>query len=117
MTCCVTDYDKKIRIERASASAAADAHGHVDITADATWETYCESYASVMSKGGREFWKVATVSADVSHVWNCPYSSQLASADPAMRLVHEGVTYEILSVIDIDLAHDTIEIQTRRAVV
>jgi len=33
-----------------------------------------------------------------------------------MRLICEGVTYEILSVIDIDLAHREIEIQTARAV-
>jgi hypothetical protein len=33
-----------------------------------------------------------------------------------MRLIYDGDTYEILSVIDIDLAHMEIEIQTKRAV-
>jgi hypothetical protein len=33
-----------------------------------------------------------------------------------MRLVNESVTYEIVSVIDVDLAHEEIEIQTKRAV-
>jgi SPP1 family predicted phage head-tail adaptor len=70
----------------------------------------------VKSKGGREFWKVDQVNADVSHVWLCPYSKTLAAATPAMRLENEGVTYEILSVIDIDLAHKEVEIQTKRAV-
>jgi SPP1 family predicted phage head-tail adaptor len=69
-----------------------------------------------MSKGGREFWKVNQVNADVSHVWKAQYSSELANATPAMRLMSEGVTYEILSVIDIDLNHREIEIQTKRAV-
>jgi SPP1 family predicted phage head-tail adaptor len=75
-----------------------------------------KSFAKVRSKGGREFWKVQQVNADVSHVWNCQYSKALAESTPAMRLIHDGVTYEILSVIDIDLAHQEVEIQTKRAV-
>ena len=56
------------------------------------------------------------VTAEVSHVWRCPWSTRLAAATPDMRLKHEDVVYNILSVIDIDLAHEEIEIQTARAV-
>ena len=112
---CSDAYSKRITVERLSGTA--DAYGHVDNTADANWMEYCQSFAMVVSKGGREFWKVQQVSADVSHVWKCPWSKTLGNATPDMRLIHEGIVYEILSVIDIDLAHDQIEIQTRRPVV
>lgn len=94
----------------------ADAHGHVDNTAAANWTEYATSYADVQSKGGAEFWKVDKVDATVSHVWWCPYSATLAASTPDMQLKHEGVVYEIVSTIDINLANEEIEIQTRRAV-
>jgi len=107
---CVASYNKKLVIQ--SQSSTADAHGHpVD-----TWTQYTTSFASVLSKGGREFWKIDQVNADVSHVWTCPYSAALAAATPDMQLVSEGVTYEIESVIDIDLEHKRVQIQTKRAV-
>lgn len=112
---CIQKYNKKIRIESLT-GATADAFGHVDNTAAANWTQYDHAYAAVMSKGGREFWKVDRVESDVSHVWVCPYSRTLVAATTDMRLISEGLTYEILSVIDIDLAHEEIEIQTRRAV-
>ena len=112
---CVSEYVGLARIDSMT-GATADGFGHVDPTAAANWTPYATSYVVVKSKGGREFWKVDQVNADVSHVWYCPYSTTLAAATPDMRLVYEGVTYEILSVIDIDLAHMEIEIQTKRAV-
>jgi len=114
MVVCINRLQHKITIQKLL-QPTADGHGHVDPATDANWGTYCTSWAAVVSKGGREFWKVQQTAADVSHVWNCPYASALAAATPDMRLIHEGLTYQILSVIDIDLAHDEIEIQTRRA--
>ena len=111
---CIASYDKKVVIK--SLSGTADAHGFIDNTDASNWSEYTTTYASVISKGGREFWKVDQVNADVSHVWPCPYTKKLAAATPAMQLHYESVTYEIQSVIDIDLAHKEIEIQTRRAV-
>lgn len=111
---CVTDYNRKCTIEQLTGTA--DAHGFIDNTDDDNWTQYCQTFAAVQSKGGREFWKVDQVNADVSHVWRCPWSKTLAAATPDMRLVNESVTYEILSVIDVDLAHEEVEIQTRRAV-
>lgn len=111
---CIGEYNHKITIQQLTGTA--DAHGHIDNTAAANWSQYTTSFAAVKSKGGREFWKVDQVSADVSHVWLCPYSAALAAATPDMQLVNESVTYEILSVIDIDLAHEEVEIQTKRAV-
>ena len=111
---CVTDYDKLITIEESATTV--DAHGHVDITADTNWSEYVKTWASVKSRGGREFWKVDQVQADVDHVWLCPYSAKLSTAKPQMRIKYEIVIYEIISVIDIDMEHQEIEIQTRRSV-
>lgn len=115
MAVCISKLNKKITIQR-MVGATADAHGHVPETTGSNWATYCNSYASVTSRGGREFWKVQQTNADVSHVWMCPYSKALAEATPDMRLVCEDVTYNIISVIDIDLKHEDVEIQTKRAV-
>ena len=111
---CIGEYIQSITIEQLSGTA--DAHGFVDNTDDTNWTEYVSSFALVQTKGGREFWKVDRVDADVSHVWLCPWSTTLAAALPSMRLIHEETTYEIVSVIDVDLAHEQIEIQTKRAV-
>lgn len=112
---CIGEMNKAITIQHITGTAT-DAHGRIDITTASNWSQYVKTFAKVKSKGGREFWKVQQVNADVSHVWNCQYSKMMADATPDMRLLCEGVTYEILSVIDIDLAHREIEIQTKRAV-
>lgn len=111
---CLTHFDKKIRIERLSGTA--DAHGHVDNTTESNWTQHATGWAKVISKGGREFWKVQQVNADVSHVWTVQYSKAVAAATPAMRLIHDGLTYEIMSVVNVDLNNNYVEIQTRRAV-
>ena len=114
MSKCVANYTEKITIQQVSGTA--DDHGHIDKTQDSNWSTYDTAFASVQSKGGREFWKVDQVQADVSHVWTAQWTQTLADATPAMRLIHENKTYEILSVLDIDLAHEEVQIQTKRAV-
>lgn len=113
---CLSDYDKPFRIKQLDPKATTDAHGHIDHNVDANWVSYTTGYADVVSKGGREFWKVHAVEADISHVWYAPYSKSLVAANPEMRLYFEDETYEIVSVSDIDLDHQEVEIQTRRKV-
>lgn len=112
MTC--ERYDQHVTIE--SMTGTADAMGHIDNTDDANWSTYCTAYASVRSKGGREFWKVSQVAADVSHVWRCPWGYKLDTVTPDMRLKHRGIVYEVLSVENIDFANEYVEIRTKKAV-
>lgn len=112
---CDHEYDKKVQIEHLTGQTL-DAHGQVEQTTKSNWSPYCSAWCSCSSKGGREFWKVQQVNADVSHVWKADWNKTLAAATPHMRLIHEGLIYEILSVVDIDLAHEKIEIQTKRAV-
>lgn len=111
---CVGKYNERLTIE--SLKGTADAHGHIDNTSNDNWKTYTSSYATVMTRGGREFWKVDQQAADVTHVWRCPYGKALAAATPDMRLKHEGLFYEIVSVVDLDMKHEEIEIQTRLAI-
>lgn len=111
MSTCSSKRTKRITIQRLSGTA--DAHGQIDQTTNANWSTYETAFASVISKGGTEFWKVQQTNADVSHVWKCGWTKTLAAATPDMRLLFEGNVHQILSVIDIDYAHQEIEIQTR----
>lgn len=113
---CFRKYDKKISVEQLSTSATADAHGFVDPTTTSNWSTYATAFAKCVSKGGREFWKVHQNHADVTHVWTCPYDATLAAATPDMRLIYDTTTYEILSVVVVDLDNEEIEIQTKQAV-
>jgi len=116
MAACIGEMRKSITIQRV-VETTVDAHGQVDKTTAENWGTYLRTYAMVISKGGREFWKVQQVNADVDHLWTAQWSSDLAAATPEMRLICDGVTYEILSVVDVDLAHREVQIQTRKAVV
>lgn len=115
MNCDCSTYDKKVTIESLTGSTV-DAHGQVEQATNSNWSEYSKAWCSCVSKGGREFWKVQQVNADVSHVWKTQWSRTLTEATPVMRLIFEGNVYEILSVVDIDLAHEEIEIQTKRAV-
>ena len=105
-------YDHRVTIQRLAGTP--DAAGHIDPNTDANWSTYATAFASVKSRGGREFWRVQQVQSDVDFVFRCPWSPTLENATPAMRLMTDGKVYEILSVINVDLANETIEIQTRR---
>jgi len=112
---CLSDYNKKVTIKSLTGQTA-DAHGQVNQTVEANWSTYATAFCKVQTKGGREFWKVQQVNADVSHVWRTQWSATMQNVTPDMRLIFEGLTYEILSVVDVDMDHDEIEIQTKRAV-
>lgn len=114
--CCLSHYSKKVTVQKLDPNASADAHGVVDQTNDANWITHCKLWCAVQSKGGREFWKVDQVNADVSHAWRTQYSSEANAITPEMRLSYDGGIYEVASVVNVDLADHEIEIQTVRAV-
>lgn len=105
-------YTTRITLQRISGTA--DAAGHVDGNTASNWVTYCTAWASVRSRGGREFWRVSQVQSDVDFVFTCPWSKTLEAATPDMRIACNGNVYEILSVINVDLGNETVEIQTRR---
>ena len=106
------NYVQKITIQRLAGTP--DAAGHVDGQIDANWTVYAGSWAAVETRGGREFWKIQQVNADVDSVWYLPWSPALDKTTPDMRIQHEGKVYEILSVQNLNLENREIEIQTRR---
>jgi len=112
---CLSDYDKKVTIQRLVGTA--DAHGHVDLTTGSNWQTYATAFCKVITKGGREFWKVQQVNANTDQAWTTQWTKTLDGVTPDMRLIYEGNTYEILAATDVDMNHEEIQILTRRKVV
>jgi len=110
-------YKNRVSIRRLKSTATQDAHGQIDNTDADNWEEVCSTWVGCVSRGGREFWKVDRLEADVTHVWTSRYFSTLATATPADRLVEtDGTEHNIVSVINIDNAGAVMEIQTKRAV-
>ena len=109
-------YNKKVTVKKVDPNATADAHGHVDKSDASNWIQQSKQFCRTETKGGREFWKVDQVNAEVNCVFWCPYSTEAIAITPEMQIHWEGNTYEIASVVDVDLAHEEIEIQTVRAV-
>ncbi len=114
MKCDDENRNKKVTIEHLIGQTV-DAHGQVEQGTNSNWSEYCKAWCSCVSKGGREFWKVQQVNADVSHVWRTGWSKTMQNVTPFMRLIFEGNVYQILSVVDVDMDHYEIEIQTKRA--
>jgi SPP1 family predicted phage head-tail adaptor len=109
-----TEYDLKVIFE--TSSGTADAHGHIDLTNANSWSSYSAAWAKCVSKGGREFWKVDQVNADVTHVWYVAYDSSLDAITTDDRLIHDHTVYEIVAAFNVDNADVEIEVQTKRAV-
>ena len=107
--------NEPVTLEALDAGAIPDGHGHIDPTSG-DWTTFHTSYATVVTRGGSEFWKASRVSNSVSHVWRLPWDSTAAAATPRMRLRHGSDYHYIESVQDLDMHHQTVEIQTRRTV-
>ncbi len=104
--------DKKITVQRLAGTA--DLAGHINGNTDANWTTYATAWATAQTRGGREFWKVQQVESTVDTVFRCPWTRALEQATPAMRINYDGTIYEILSVVNVDLADDIVEFQCRR---
>ncbi len=110
----IGEYDLKVTFE--TPSGTADAHGHIDLTNLSNWSSFSSAWAKCVSKGGREFWKVNQVNADVSHVWYVAYDSSLDAITPDDRLIYDQTRYEIIAAFNIDNANLEYEIHTKRAV-
>jgi PHP family Zn ribbon phosphoesterase len=115
---CIAQRDKRISLQELDPNASTDGAGVVDKTAAASWLNHEDAYASVISRGGREFWKVDLVAADVSHVWTVDWTETLDAKTKAggaqMRLLYEGLVYNVAQMVDVNLDHEQIEIQTTR---
>jgi len=108
--------DRKITIEQPDASAAANDYGETDLTVSGGWSSYAVRFASVQTKGGREFWKVDKVEAEVSHMLSVLRDSVTALITPRMRVKLGSRILQIVSAVDVDDARAEVQIQCKEVV-
>lgn len=107
------DYRERITIEKIKDNPQADAHGETDLTDDSNWETYATRFSSIQTKGGREFWKVDKVDADVNFLIRVQHDKRTAEITPRMRIRLGKRTINIAAVYDVDEMHEVIEMQCK----
>ncbi len=83
--------DQRVTVERASTGV--DGYGEV-ITG---WTPVCTTWATVEPLSGREYFAASAAQSEVTTRIRMRYRPGITSAD---RVIHEGTTYGITSVID-----------------
>lgn len=107
------NFNRRVTIEKIKDNPIVDAHGEVDLSESDSWEVYAVRWAEIQTKGGREFWKVDKVEAEVSHLIRVPYDRLTMGITPEMRIKFMGRIINIVSAIDINEMHEIIEMQCR----
>ena len=107
------NFNRRVTIQKIKNNPIEDSHGEVDQTDELNWETHAARWAEIQTKGGREFWKVDKVEADVSHLIRIPYDRLTMNIDSQMRIRLGDRTINIVSVIDVDERHEVIEMQCK----
>ena len=98
-------------------SAAVDADwGTADLTKAASWEKYGRIYARAVTNGGKEFYQQVQQFAETTHVWKTKSTETSRGISPLMRLVWSNRVFQVVSVIDVDEARDTVLISTKETV-
>lgn len=76
-----------------------------------TWTPAVTFWGSVMPVQGRQFFSAQGSHADVTHTVRCHYRADI---DRTMRLrLDTGAVLDLEAVIDVDLRHQTTELQCR----
>ena len=107
------NFNRRVTIQKIKNNPITDANEEVDLTDDRNWETYAIRWAEVQTKGGREFWKVDKVDAEVSHLIRIPYDRLTLFIHPAMRIRLGDRTINIVAAYDVDEMHEVVEIQAK----
>lgn len=107
------NFNRRVTVQQIESNPETDAHGEVDLTNEANWETYAVRWAEIQSEGGKEFWKVNKVNAEVSHLIRIPYDRLTLGIDSKMRIRLGDRTINIVSVVDPDERHEVIEMQCK----
>ena len=85
----------RVTLQKIDSSATADAAGHIDESADATWVTHFTCWAQVIPKGAREFFGGQQVQADVTHQVVVRSCTETRAITAAMRMRYAGATYNL----------------------
>ena len=76
-------------------------------------QPYATFWAENKRQSGREFYRARQVHADITHLWEVPWSGMAAAVTPEMQLVFEGRVMEIISVINVDEDDRVVRISAR----
>lgn len=76
-------------------------------------QPYDTFWAENKSQSGREFYRARQVHADITHLWEVPWSRSAAAVTTEMQLVFDNRVMEILSVINVDEADRVVRISAR----
>lgn len=107
------NFNRRVTVEKLKNNPITDEHGEVDQTNSDSWEIHATRWAEIQTKGGREFWKVDKVNAEVSHLIRVPFDRLTVRIDSQMRMRIGNRTINIVSVVDVDERHEVIEMQCK----
>jgi SPP1 family predicted phage head-tail adaptor len=103
--------NKRDRITVQRRTKVPDADG--DLLSE-TWATYCERWARVIPAKGREFTAQDRIKSEASHRLFTRYDTQTAAIRTTDRVLWRGLSFDVLSVTDVDARKREVEIALRR---
>lgn len=95
------DFNRRVTIQ--SRSTTKDSFGE----AQQTWSTVITCWARIEPLSGRELVLAQAINAEVTHLVEIFYRPTVTAA---MRVVYQGRVFNIVSVIDPDTAHISLEL-------
>lgn len=96
------ELDRRVVLQQRSSSK--DTYGQQVMT----WTDVATLWANIRPLSGREMLTAGAINSELSHVVTIRYRSGVT---PAMRLTYGGQVFNILSVIDPEMAHVSLELQ------
>ena len=101
------------RITFQTYNGTVDAHGDIRDDVDTNWTDACTVWAAIDPISGREFYEAGQNQSEVTHKIRCRYFAGLTTA---MRIMHQGRKYRIISVIDWETRHESFLIMAKELV-
>lgn len=107
------ELNRRVTLQRIKTNATPDAHGHIDETADSTWESIGDRWAKFWGEGSREFFRAKQIQADMSHLIDLRYDGTTSTLTPRDRIRYDGRTLHILSARDAEEAHVVMRVEAK----
>lgn len=110
----LTHLNRRVTVQRPTEDAGDD--GHTDLKDDANWENVGVLWGAFKTRGGREAQVFDQVEATVSHLIDFRYGTTSRSIIPKWRLKMGTRIFNVVSSVDVDEAHKTIQVSATEAV-
>ena len=104
-------FDRRVDVLRVRADALVDAAGEIDRTRADTWEVWRRRWARVIPRDGREFWRLESVDAAVTHVIQMLHDRESSAITTDMRIRLNGRIFELTSAINVEEADVIMQFQ------